>query len=241
MNRVTDRIQQNVERVRDSIAAAAQRSNRDPREITLVAVTKYVSPELILPLVEAGCRDFGESRPQQLWEKAGLLQQQGITDVRWHLIGHLQRNKIAKTIPWVHMIQSVDSDRLLTAIELEISDSGPGPVAPLPVLLEVNVSEDAAKHGWAADQMPQVVSRLGQLHQVKPVGLMGMASLSGGEQQARADFHQLRELRDQLQTQSPAGVLLTELSMGMSGDYEVAIEEGATIVRIGSSLFEGVV
>lgn len=240
MNHVTVRIKQNFEHVRQRIEAAATRSDRDPRAITLVAVTKYVSHELVLPLIDAGCRDFGESRPQQLWEKAAFVQQRGITDVRWHLIGHLQRNKIAKTIPWVHMIQSIDSDRLLTALELEISDAVPASLAPLPVLLEVNISREAAKHGWSAEQMPQAVSHLPTLHHVQPVGLMAMASVVGGEAQARLDFRRLRELRDQLLPVCPPGVVLAELSMGMSGDYEVAIEEGATIVRIGSSLFEGV-
>jgi pyridoxal phosphate enzyme (YggS family) len=224
------RIAENVARVRGRIADAAARSGRQASQITLVAVTKYVSAEMVRPLIAAGCIDLGESRPQQLWEKAAAL-----TDVpvRWHLIGHLQRNKVRRTLPLVAMMHSVDSSRLLSAIEEEQLDT-------LPVLLEVNISGEAAKSGLAPEVIEPFLATAAGYRHVAIRGLMGMAGLEGGLETARRDFAALRALRDRLRPRCPAGVTLDELSMGMSGDFEVAIEEGATIVRVGSALFEGV-
>jgi pyridoxal phosphate enzyme (YggS family) len=223
------RIAENVARVRGRIADAAARSGRPASQITLVAVTKYVSAAMVRPLIAAGCIDLGESRPQQLWEKAAAL---GDLPVRWHLIGHLQRNKVRRTLPLVTMIHSVDSPRLLAAIEEE-------PAATLPVLLEVNISGETAKQGLAPEAIESFLAQAAGCRNVTIRGLMGMAGLEGGLDTARRDFAALRELRDRLRPRCPAGVTLDELSMGMSGDFEVAIEEGATIVRVGSALFEG--
>ncbi len=224
------RIAENVARVRGRIADAAARSGRPASQITLVAVTKYVSAAMVRPLIAAGCIDLGESRPQQLWEKAAAL---GDLPVRWHLIGHLQRNKVRRTLPLVTMIHSVDSPRLLAAIEEE-------PAATLPVLLEVNISGETAKQGLAPEAIEPFLAQAAGYRNVAIRGLMGMAGLEGGLATARRDFAALRELRDRLRPRCPAGMTLDELSMGMSGDFEVAIEEGATIVRVGSSLFEGI-
>jgi pyridoxal phosphate enzyme (YggS family) len=224
------RIAENVARVRGRIADAAARSGRPASQITLVAVTKYVSAAMVRPLIAAGCIDLGESRPQQLWEKAAAL---GDLPVRWHLIGHLQRNKVRRTLPLVTMIHSVDSPRLLAAIEEE-------PAATLPVLLEVNISGETAKQGLAPEAIEPFLAQAAGCRKVAIRGLMGMAGLEGGLETARRDFAALRELRDRLRPRCPTGMTLDELSMGMSGDFEVAIEEGATIVRVGSSLFEGI-
>ena len=176
--------------------------------------------------------DFGEGRPQELWNKAA-----GLTDlaIRWHLIGHLQRNKVERTLPLVSMIHSVDSLRLLGAINAaaEASDR------TIPVLLEVNISGDTAKHGFAPSEMPERLAEIPGFTRVQIRGLMAMAGLDGDADCARRDFRNLRELRDRL-CQMPGGAGLTELSMGMSGDFEIAVEEGATIVRIGSALFEAI-
>jgi hypothetical protein len=230
MNDDAARIAENVARVRGRIADAAARSGRPANDVTLVAVTKYVPVEMVRPLIAAGCVELGESRPQQLWEKAAALGQE---PVRWHLIGHLQRNKVRRTLPLVGMIHSVDSARLLAAVEEECS-------RPLPVLLEVNISGEAAKHGLAAESIEPVLAAAVGCRNVAVRGLMCMAGLEGGADAARRDFAALRELRNRLRPRCPAGVTLEELSMGMSGDYEIAIEEGATIVRVGSALFEGV-
>ncbi len=214
------------------IAAAAGASGRAPEEVTLVAVTKYVGIEETKALIEAGCLDLGESRPQELWRKA-----EHIADprVRWHLVGHLQRNKARRTLPLTFLVHSVDSLRLLAAIDeesraLDRSTS---------MLLEVNVSGDAAKHGFSPDEMPEVVRQLSDFTHIVVRGLMTMASREGDLEVARRDFARLRALRDELQEISPEGIVLSELSMGMSGDFEAAIAEGATIVRVGSALFEG--
>jgi pyridoxal phosphate enzyme (YggS family) len=155
--------------------------------------------------------------------------------IRWHLIGHLQRNKIRRTLPLVNCIHSVDSLRLLEAIEQEAGSLG----RRIDVLLEVNVSGDAAKHGFQPAELEPVLGQIAGRSHTAVRGLMTMAALEGGAERARRDFSALRELRDRLAPHSPPGVSLEELSMGMSEDFEVAIEEGATMVRVGSALFEG--
>lgn len=226
------RIAENVADIRERIARAAQRSGRAAERIALVAVTKYVSAEMVRPLVAAGCLELGESRPQQFWEKAAVLAD---LPIRWHLIGHLQRNKVRRTLPLVAMIQSVDSPRLLAAIDEEASG-----MDPIPILLEVNVSGESAKHGFSPDEIEPLLAELPNHANVSVRGLMCMAGFEGGPDEARRDFAALRRLRDRLHPLCPPGVTLDELSMGMSGDFEEAIEEGATIVRVGSALFEGV-
>jgi pyridoxal phosphate enzyme (YggS family) len=185
-------------------------------------------------LVEAGLSTLGESRPQQVWQKAEALAD---LQVRWHLIGHLQRNKVKRTLPLVAIIHSVDSLRLLQ----EISREATAIQRSADVLLEVNISGDASKTGLQPDEIELLFPEIAKQPNVRVLGLMTMASLEGGVDRARQDFAALRTLRDQLTPKCPANLTLNELSMGMSGDYEVAIEEGATIVRVGSALFEGIV
>jgi pyridoxal phosphate enzyme (YggS family) len=193
-------------------------------------VTKYVSAEVIRPLVAAGCLDLGESRPQQVWDKSVAL---GHLPIRWHMIGHLQRNKVRRTLPLLAMIHSVDSPRLLAAIEEESA-------SPISVLLEVNVSGDASKGGFCPDAIEAFLPETTAYRNVRIRGLMCMAGLESDPDLTRREFASLRELRDRLRPNLPSTVTLDELSMGMSGDYEIAIEEGATLVRVGSAMFEGV-
>lgn len=236
------RLGQNLANVRERIASAAARSGRPPEAIRLVGVTKYASIEVTRALVEAGLADLGESRPQSLWDKAAALAD---LPVRWHFVGHLQRNKVRRTLPLVSLMHSIDSRRLLAAVEQELAlaaeAGGPPSGKPLPALLEVNISGDAAKHGFRPAEIEPLLVELPKLEHVRICGLMAMAALEGGTDRARRDFAALRELRDRLQPLAPAGVSLDELSMGMSDDYKVAIEEGATIVRVGSALFDGVI
>jgi PLP dependent protein len=225
-----DRIAGNVAEIRGRIADAAARSGRATSDVTLVAVTKYAPVEWIRPLAAAGCCDLGESRPQQLWQRAEELAD---LPIRWHLIGHLQRNKIRRTLPVVSLIHSIDSPRLAAAVNEESQ-------RVLPVLLEVNISGEPAKDGFAPEAVGPFLAELASYKNVAVHGLMCMAGLEGDLDSARREFAALRNLRDRLRPDCPPGVSLDELSMGMSGDYEVAIEEGATIVRIGSALFEGI-
>ena len=226
------RLADNLARVRERIATAASQSGRDPASVTLVAVTKYADQAAADCLAQLGCKDLAESRPQELWAKAAAA----APDVRWHLVGHLQRNKIRRTLPLVHLIHSVDSLRLLSALHAEAEQLARG----LDVLLEVNISGDKNKHGFAPDSVELALAHAAQLQHVSIRGLMGMASLAGGHATAEHDFARLRELRDRLTPLCPKDVSLAELSMGMSDDYEIAIRHGATLVRIGSALFEGV-
>jgi pyridoxal phosphate enzyme (YggS family) len=229
---VANRIRENLTRVRERIAAATARARREhaPR---LIGVTKYAEPQVARFLVEAGLNELGESRPQELWRKAEALTD---TKVSWHLIGHLQRNKVRRTLPLVGCIQSADSLRLLE----EISREAVAQNLIADVLLEINTSGDPTKHGFAPHEVEPLVPKISELPRLFVLGLMTMASLEGGLETARRNFASLRELRDRLAPYYAPNIAMIELSMGMSGDYEVAIEEGATIVRVGSALFEGV-
>lgn len=214
--------------VRRRIADACRRAGRDPVEVTLVAVTKTVSPEVAAVAAELGLADLGENRPQELWKKAAV-----VASAKWHLVGHLQRNKIDRTVPGVTLIHSVDSERLLEALAAFGTKRG----APVPVLLEVNCSREAAKGGFSPEVLPAVGDKVVSLTGVSLCGLMTMAAYSDNPEDARPTFAELRKLRDDLRTRT--GLELPHLSMGMSGDFEVAVEEGATLARIGTTLFEG--
>lgn len=226
-----ERLRENVELVRCRIAAAARRSGREPTAVTLVAVTKRNPPELVPPLFELGLTDLGENYPQELWKKAEAFPH---LPLRWHLIGHLQGNKARRTLPLVTMIHAVDSLKLLQSLD-SLAREAPRPPS---VCLQVNTSSEAAKHGWSADQIVRDASAIAACRSIPIVGLMTMAALGTTAQTARPSFVELRELRDSLR--GLTGLSLDELSMGMSNDYETAIEEGATLVRVGSALFEGV-
>ncbi len=226
-------IADNVDAIRRQIEEAAQRSGRSADDVVLVAVTKYVSADEVRPLLAADCHDFGESRPQHLWEKAEALSDEPI---RWHFIGHLQRNKVRRTLPFVDLFHSGDSVRLLKAVNQELEQTK----QTLRVLLEVNVSGDTEKHGFLPNQLQNALPDVLQLGHLQVCGLMAMSARTSDRDTARKDFSRLRELRDQLQRDVGSDAELSELSMGMSRDFVTAIEEGATIVRVGSALFEGV-
>jgi PLP dependent protein len=227
------RIAENVARVREAIARAAGRSGRSAEEVRLVAVTKYVGLVEAEALLAAGCCDLGESRPQELWRKAEQLAGQS---VRWHMIGHLQRNKAPRTLPLIDLLHSGDSLRLLQAANDAAALTG----RVTDVLLEANVSGDQTKHGFLPEQVAAALDRAADWPHLRICGLMAMAGWGTTPEEARRDFIRLRQLRDRLQAGTPPGVVLEHLSMGMSGDFEVAIEEGATLVRVGSALFEGI-
>lgn len=225
----------NLARVRERIVTAAERAGRSASDITLVGVTKYIGPAEAAALVEAGCSDLGESRPQQLWDRAADELLAG-RDIRWHMIGHLQRNKVARTVASASVIHSVDSPRLLKAIATASAELPNRPQ----LLLEVNCSGDTEKHGFTSDALRELAPQLGDFGSVEICGLMTMAAREGGESVARKNFAALRELQEQLQPACPPGVDLRELSMGMSGDFVAAIAEGSTMVRVGSALWEGI-
>ena len=219
----------NLAHVESRLAAACRRAGRSRTDVTLVGVTKSVSAPIAAELFALGVRDLGEGRPQELWSKAALLPE----DVRWHLVGHLQRNKIDRTLPLVHRLHSIDSVRLLDALE-----ATPGEGA-INVFLEVNCSGEANKQGFVPEEVSQLGDHLRTLSRVRVCGLMTMAAVTEDPEACRPTFRQLRELRDAIRLVVGDMHPLNELSMGMSGDFEVAIEEGATCVRIGTILFTG--
>lgn len=239
MLRMSDRLADNLQRATEEIATACARAGRSPDDVTMVAVTKYAEPSWIHGLVELGVRDLAESRPQQLIERA----EQFPSDIRWHLIGHLQRNKVKQVLPRTALLHSVDSLRLLERIgEIAAERVGSAP-ADHPnrprVLLEINVSGESAKDGLSIAELTSQWDALQTVSNVHIVGLMTMAPLTDDPEVARPVFRELRQLRDNLAARAAPHVKLTELSMGMSGDFAIAIEEGATLVRIGSRLFDG--
>jgi pyridoxal phosphate enzyme (YggS family) len=225
-------LRENLARVCENIAAIAARSGRAADQVTLVGVTKYVAAPFARLLAEAGLADLGESRPQELWRKADALADDKI---RWHFIGHLQTNKVKRTLPLTTLIHSIDSLHLLQ----EIDKQSAARQKTANVLLEVNISGDTAKTGLAPTAVEPLLPEIDKLNWVTVRGLMAMSALDGDAHGARHDFAALRELRDRLQTHCPSNIRLEELSMGMSDDYEAAIAEGATLVRIGSALFTG--
>jgi pyridoxal phosphate enzyme (YggS family) len=212
------------------IHSACDRARRMRSDVTVVAVTKSVPVEVAAQLCELGLCDLGENRPQEFWHRAAA-----IPNARWHFIGHLQRNKVERTLPLVHLLHSVDSVRLLDALEKEASKQG----RPLDVLLEINASREPNKHGFSPEEAPAVLSAVGKLDHVRVHGLMTMAAFSCSPEQCRPTFALVRELRDRLRGDVRPPHDLSHLSMGMTNDFEVAIEEGATLIRLGSALFEG--
>lgn len=241
MNSPDTRIADNLVAIRARIDRAAVASCRSPGDVRLVAVTKYVGHEEIEALLAAGCHDLGESRPQSLWERAAAFEK---PDIRWHFIGHMQRNKVRRTLPLVHLFHSADSLRLLAAMEetaKEIArDDSINQTASraVNILLEVNISGEVNKHGFAPADVEPALETISQFSHLQIKGLMCMAALEGDSAVAERNFDDLRLLRERLQAVAPPNVELAELSMGMSGDFEEAIRAGSTIVRIGSALFE---
>lgn len=224
----------NLARVRDQVAEACRRAGRNPATVTLIGVTKYVDAAAARLVHAAGCHDLAESRPQALWGKAEALADLA-PPPRWHLIGHLQRNKIRRTLAVNPLIHSLDSGRLLEALAAESAAGG-----VCEALVEVNLAGDPDRTGATEAEAEAIVAAAATRPEIRIRGLMGMASVPDGDSgAARREFARLRELRDRFAATLPGGDSLRELSMGMSGDFVEAILEGATMIRIGSALFAG--
>ena len=228
---LTDVLSKNLHRVRERIAAACARAGRSPDEVTLIAVTKYAQLDWVRGLIDLGVSDLGESRPQQLVTRAEQLP----PHIRWHQIGHLQRNKADILLPVASRIHSVDSLRLIEHLAKSAIKLGCRPR----ILLEVNVSGEASKDGFVVDELLTAWPLILEHDSLTLDGLMTMAPLEDNPEAARPAFRGLCELRDRLRNSSGGHCQLPDLSMGMSGDFEIGIEEGATLIRVGSSLFEG--
>jgi pyridoxal phosphate enzyme (YggS family) len=224
---VYEHIARNLDEIRDRMAAAAERAGRSPDEVTLVCVTKTRSLDEIRAALDWGVPIVGESRVQEAAHKIPALPH----TVTWHLVGHLQRNKVKLALELFDMIHSVDGVRLAEEIEKRAAAAQ----EIVPVLIEVNVAGEESKYGAAPDETPGLAETIGRMPNVDLGGLMTMAPFVDDAEQVRHVFRDLRELRDRIRDEH--GLALPHLSMGMTQDYEVAIEEGATIVRIGTALF----
>ncbi len=225
-------IRLSVERVRARIAIACERAGRDPEEITVVAVSKRFPLDDIAHAYDAGIRDFGENRVQELAEKVDAWEgQYPGREVRWHMVGHLQRNKAKLVVQRSTFFHGLDSLRLADALDRATSDSG----LVLPCLVQVNVSQEASKFGFGIDEAESAVRQLQSYGGLSVRGLMTLAHPADDPEDVRPEFARLRSLfeRSQAYAERP----LTVLSMGMSGDFEVAIEEGATHLRLGTIIF----
>jgi len=223
-------IAERLENVRERVVRACQRSGRRADEITVVGVTKKFPVEVVTAAREAGLRDFGENRAQELISKAQALPGavQGGT-IRWHMIGHLQRNKARDVVACADVFHALDSLRLADTLEQRAAEAG----RVVPCFVQVNVSGEASKFGLDPGEAAEVVRRLAEYEHLRVVGLMTLASPIADPEDVRPQFRRLRTLFETCSSYAP----MTSLSMGMSGDFDVAIEEGATHVRLGTILF----
>ncbi len=228
----TNEIIENLADVRERIGRAAARAQRDPAEITLVAVSKTKPMAAIQAAYSAGQRDFGENRLEELWEKVAAAKALGIDDIRWHMIGTIQSRKTSQLIGPFTLIHSVDRDKIAQHLGRDAMTAG----CVLSVLLEVNVSGEASKHGFTPDDLLATAADLLTLPGLRIEGLMTMAPFVADAEATRPIFRALRQLRDEL-CQRGIGATWPHLSMGMTNDFEVAVEEGATLVRVGSAIF----
>jgi pyridoxal phosphate enzyme (YggS family) len=224
-------IADNLKTVNDRIASAAKHAGRDPLSITLVAVTKTIAVEKIREAIAAGATILGENRVQEAREKIDVIG----PAARWHLIGHLQTNKAKYAVRLFQLIHSVDTIELAQEIDKQAGKIG----KVQNILIEVNIAGEASKAGMAVKEAPALVREASKLKNIAIQGLMTMPPYSEDPEESRPYFCVLRELARSIAQENIPGVSMKELSMGMSGDFEVAIEEGATMVRVGTAIFGG--
>jgi len=237
------KIAERIKLVNETIAAACQRADRDPAEVKLVIVTKSASIEAVEQVIRLGFIEFGENRVQQLKKVSAQIEEflrknadlPPTSKVRWHMIGHLQRNKVRQVLPVVTLIHSIDTLRLAEEINASAAKLNLCPN----VLLQVNTSQEAQKFGVSVGAAPHLAEQIETLPNLKLVGLMTMAPLTHNKDVIRKCFIRARELFIEMRGEKVVGQQFTELSMGMSSDYEIAVEQGATILRIGSAIFSG--
>ena len=225
MSEITDR----YDRIRERVDEACRRAGRDPREVTLIAVSKTKPNEMVEELAAHGVTDFGENKVQELCRK----QEEIKAPLRWHLIGHLQRNKVKQVVGKACLIHSVDSLRLAEEIEKESAKRG----LVTPILMEVNIGSEESKSGTTLEEAPALARSISSLPHLHLEGLMCIAPIVEEAELARPYFRALRELSDRIRAEKLPGVEMKHLSMGMTGDFPAAIEEGATFVRVGTAIF----
>ena len=221
-------LQANKLKVEQEVALATSLARRSENSVTILAVTKYVDPNLAEELVDLGVQHLAENRVDKFLDKYHRLKDRGVT---WHLIGTLQRRKVKDVIPFIDYFHALDSIPLAQEIQKRADK-------PLKCLLQVNISGEESKHGFKPQELEDVLPVLSQLDKIVIVGLMTMAPFDATDEDLNAIFSQTKQLKDDLQARALPNMPMTELSMGMSGDFKLAIANGATFVRIGSAFFE---
>lgn len=222
-------VAENLAEVEKKVCEACERAGRSRDEVTLIAVSKTKPVSMIEELLPGGTRDFGENKVQELCEKYEVLPK----DIRWHLIGHLQRNKVKYIADMAYLIHSVDSLRLAEAI----SEEGVKKGVTVPILIEVNVAGEESKFGVTPEETESLVREIAKLPSIQIKGLMTIAPYVEDPEENRVHFSRLRQLSVDIREKNIDNVSMNVLSMGMTGDYQVAIEEGATMVRVGTGIF----
>lgn len=223
-------VKENVEIVRKRIREVCSRCGRDPESVLVLGVTKTFGIGSLREALDAGLFDFGENYAQEFLEKRSQLSDER---VRWHFIGHLQSNKVKYIAEHVHLIHSVDNERLAEELQKRGERSG----RPLDILIEVHTTDEATKFGIPPGQTLDLVKRIARFNRVRVQGLMTMGPFSGDPNDSRPSFQQLADLRNRIVREGIENVSMRHLSMGMSHDFEVAIEEGSSIVRVGTAIF----
>jgi hypothetical protein len=222
-------LKENLATVEKNIEEACRRAGRDRSEVTLIAVSKTKPVEMLQTIYDSGIRDFGENKVQELCDKMEQLP----TDIRWHMIGHLQRNKVKYIVGRVELIHSVDTYRLAEEINIQAKKKN----VIVPVLVEVNIAEEHSKFGTSVEDAMLLVEEIAQLENIRVKGLMAIAPYVVDAEENRLYFRKIKQLSVDIRNKNIHNVSMEILSMGMTGDYEVAIEEGATIVRVGTGIF----
>ncbi len=222
-------IRENMRAVEDRIAAACQEAGRKPEDVTLIAVSKTKPVEMLREAYECGCRDFGENKVQELLDKYEVMPR----DIRWHMIGHLQRNKVKYIVDKVYLIHSVDSLRLAEEISKEAGKKN----VCVNILVEVNVANEETKFGTTCEDAKQLVQDIAKLPNICVKGLMTIAPFVENAEKNRSFFSKLKKISVDIMGENIDNITMENLSMGMTGDYEVAVSEGATCVRVGTGIF----
>lgn len=222
-------VAENLIQVQKNIEEACKKVNRDPDEVTLIAVSKTKPVEMLKEAYEAGARVFGENKVQEIVDKYDQMP----SDVKWHMIGHLQRNKVKYIVDKVAMIHSVDSLRLAETIEKEAEKKN----VVVPILIEVNVAEEESKFGLKPEEVLSFIEQIADFSHIQIKGLMTIAPYVENAEENREIFRELKKLSVDIIAKNINNVTMSVLSMGMTGDYMVAVQEGATMVRVGTGIF----
>ena len=222
-------LRDNLKKVEENIQAACERSGRNRDEVTLIAVSKTKPVEMLQEIYDENIRDFGENKVQELCDKIEKMP----SDIKWHMIGHLQRNKVKYIVGKVALIHSVDSYRLAEEISIQAKKHN----TTVPILVEVNIAHEESKFGISEEDAILLVKEISELENIRIMGLMTIAPYVENPEDNRMYFRKIKELSVDINSKNIDNVSMEILSMGMTGDYEVAIEEGATMVRVGTGIF----